>query len=197
MGATMSGETGSYIRSSELLSRGASRLVIVDVQEKLVPLIAAGEMMVSNCRRLIEGARALGVPVFATEQYPKGLGRTVPALRELFDAIPEKLRFSSVEVLNWGFAGDGTSDRDQVVVAGIEAHVCVLQTALDLIAHGYRVFVPADAVASRGELDWKIALDRLASAGAVIATTESVLFEWCETAGTPEFKQISRLIKQG
>ena len=186
----------SYVRSHELLSRAESRLLIVDVQDKLVPMISHHERMVGNCRRLIQGANLLNVPVFATEQYPKGLGHTVPPLAELLGTIPDKQRFSCAEVLAWGLAAEQADNRFQIVVAGIEAHVCVLQTVLDLLACGFQVFVPADAVSSRGELDWKIALDRMSSGGAVITTTESVLFEWCEKSGTPEFKQISQLIKE-
>src|SRR6185295_2288401 len=100
------------------------------------------------------------------------------------------------EVLEWGTAAEQADNRYQVVVAGMEAHVCVQQTVLDLLSSGFQVFVPADAVSSRGELDWKIALDRMAGNGATIVTTESVLFEWCEVSGTPEFKQISQLIKE-
>ena len=184
------------VRNHELLSRTESKLLIVDVQEKLVPLIATAERMIANCRRLIQGAKILEVPVFATEQYPKGLGPTVGALKELCGMIPEKQRFSCAEVLNWGTAAEQSDNRFQIVVAGIEAHVCVLQTVFDLLAAGFQVFVPADAIASRGELDWKIALDRMSGGGAVITTTESVLFEWCERSGTPEFKQISQLIKE-
>jgi nicotinamidase-related amidase len=184
-----------YLRSSELLSRHASKLLIVDVQEKLTPAIPNVGRMISNCRRLIEGAKILGVPTFATEQYPKGLGATVPELASLLTDRPAKVRFSCVECLGWGFAAEQTDDRHQVVVAGMEAHVCVLQTVLDLLAHGYRVFVPADAVASRNDFDWDVALQRMSSCGATITTTESVLFEWCEVAGTPEFKQISELVK--
>ena len=186
----------TYLRSSELLSRHASRLLIVDVQEKLTPAIPDVERMISNCRRLIEGAKILGVPAFATEQYPKGLGATVPELASLLTDRPAKVRFSCAECLNWGFAAEQSDDRHQVVVAGIEAHVCVLQTVLDLLAHGYRVFVPADAVASRNDFDWDVALQRMSSCGATITTTESVLFEWCEVAGTVEFKQISQLVKE-
>lgn len=187
----------SYVRSHELVSRTESKLLIVDVQEKLVPMIANFERMLGNCRRLIQGARILDVPVFATEQYPKGLGHTVAPLAELLGSVPEKQRFSCAEVLDWGLAAEQADNRFQIVVAGIEAHVCVLQTVLDLLAGGFQVFVPADAVSSRGELDWKIALDRMSTGGAVITTTESVLFEWCERSGTPEFKQISQLIKEG
>jgi nicotinamidase-related amidase len=99
-------------------------------------------------------------------------------------------------VLGWQPAAVDPEGRDQIIVAGIEAHVCVLQTVLDLLAVGFRVYVPADAVASRKKLDWKIALGRMASHGAVITTTESVLFECCETAAAAEFKAISRLVKE-
>ena len=185
----------TYLRSPEVVSRANCRLLIVDVQAKLVPLIPVAEALIANNRKLIAGAKALGIPTFATEQYPRGLGGTVPELAEHFETIPEKLRFSCAEVLDWGPAAGEPNDRDQVIVAGIEAPVCVLQTVLDLLALGYRVFVPADAVASRKKLDWKIALERMANHGATLTTTEPVLFECCEVAGTPEFKEISRLIK--
>lgn len=187
----------TILRSPELVSRRSSRLLIVDMQTRLLPLIRESERTIRNCGKLIDGARVLGVPVFATEQYPKGLGPTTPELAGRLETIPEKDRFSCSEVLNWGTAASVEDDRFQVVVAGIEAHVCVMQTALDLIAAGFQVFIPADAVASRGELDWKIALERLSASGATILTTESVLFEWCEVSGTPEFKEISRLVKEG
>jgi len=188
-------DASELFRSPELLSRGDSRLLIVDMQEKLLPFIPVAGKVIRNCRRLIEGAQALGVPIYSTEQYPKGLGATTPELAPFFDAIPAKQRFSGAQALGWGIAGSQPDDRFKIVVAGIEAHVCVQQTALDLMAQGFRVFIPADAVASRGKLDWKIALDRLSASGATLATTESVLFEWCETSAAPEFKQISKLIK--
>src|SRR5262245_17716503 len=184
------------LRSPELLSRNECRLLIVDVQEKLVPKIFELDRLLANCRMLIQGAGILGVPVFATEQYPKGLGHTVPQLAELLGPPAQKLRFSCAEALDWGAAREDTCDRFQIVVAGMEAHVCVLQTVLDLLGSGFQVYVPADAVSSRGELDWKIALERMSNAGATIVTTESVLFEWCEVSGSPEFKQISQLIKE-
>ncbi|HTI50160.1 MAG TPA: isochorismatase family protein [Planctomycetaceae bacterium] len=186
----------SYFRSGELLSRDASRLVIVDVQEKLLPLIPAADRVVANCGRLIDAAKIFHVPVFATEQYPKGLGPTAKALAERLGSRPAKQRFTCAEALGWGTAAEQPDQRHQVVVAGIESHVCVLQTVLDLLAAGFQVFVPADAVASRGELDREIALNRMAGCGATIVTVESVLFEWCEQSGTPEFKQISQLVKE-
>jgi hypothetical protein len=184
-----------YLRSPELLSRHESRLLIVDVQEKLVPMIAGIYRMLANCRMLLQGAKILGVPAFVTEQYPKGLGKTVPQLAELLDPAAEKLRFSCAEVLDWGVATAQPDNRFQIVVAGIEAHVCVLQTVLDLLGSGFQVYVAADAVSSRDEFDRRIAFDRMSAGGATIVTTESVLFEWCEQSGTPEFKQISQLIK--
>ena len=118
-------------------------------------------------------------------------------LAELLGPLPEKIRFSAAEVLDWPAAAARDDDRDQVVVAGIETHVCVQQTVLDLLSQGYRVYVPADAVASRRKLDWKMALERMANCGAMLTTAESMLFEWCEVADTPEFKQVLDLIRPG
>lgn len=182
-------------RSHELLAADESRLLVVDVQERLVPHIASSESVVANCLKLVSGADTLSVPVTATEQYPQGLGATVPQLAELLPERPEKIDFSCLNSLDWTSTGHEPEGRFKVVVCGIEAHVCVLQTTLDLLAHGFRVFVAADAVGSRKELDREIALQRMSASGAVITTTESILFEWCERAGTPEFKEISRLVK--
>src|SRR5579872_6854254 len=102
-----------YVRSHELVSRAASRLLIVDVQEKLVPMIANYQRMIANCRQLIQGAKILEVPVYSTEQYPKGLGHTVAPLAELLGSIPEKQLFSCAEVLNWGLAAEQADARDQ------------------------------------------------------------------------------------
>lgn len=187
----------SYVRNPELLSSGSSRLLIVDVQEKLLPLIPVGDRLLHNCRRLLDGAKIVGVPAFGTEQYPKGLGPMMPDLASRLGQMPDKVYFSCVPALGWGSAAEAADDRDQVVVAGMETHVCVLQTVLDLLAAGYRVHVPADAVASRSEMDWRIALERMASSGATVTTVESVLFEWCERAGTPEFKAIQKMIIEG
>lgn len=186
-----------HLRSPELLASETSRLLIVDVQDKLLPLIPVADRLVHNCRRLLDGAKIVSVPAFATEQYPKGLGRTKAELAERLGQIPDKVLFSCVPALGWGTAAELNDDRDQIVVAGMETHVCVLQTVLDLIANGFRVHVPADAVASRSEMDWQIALERMASSGATITTVEAVLFEWCRQAGTPAFKEIQKLIIEG
>lgn len=186
-----------YVPSPELLSADNSRLLIVDVQEKLVPLIPIGPRLIHNCRRLLDGAKVMNVPAFGTEQYPKGLGRMMPELASRLGTLPQKVVFSCAPALDWGQAAEIDDDRDQVVVAGMETHVCVLQTVLDLLSAGFRVHIPADAVASRSELDWRVALDRLASSGATITTVEAVLFEWCQRAGTPQFKEIQKLIIEG
>jgi len=181
-------------RSFELLSRVDSRLAVIDMQEKLLPHIPVGEMVLANCAKLIAAAQILGVPVSATEQYPRGLGPTAAALRDKLPPPIEKIRFSAAEALAPQTAALAVDGREKLVLCGIEAHVCVLQTALDLMNAGYRIYLPADAVASRHKHDWKWALRRLADAGAILTTTEAILFEWCETAASPDFKQISNLV---
>ena len=186
--------SNDYLRSGELLSRTNSRVLIVDVQAKLIPLIADHGRVVGNCRRLLEAVGILGIATHATEQYPQGLGPTIPELAALLPEPLEKLRFSAAEVLDWSLDMDGP---ENVLVAGIEAHVCILQTCFDLLAAGFSVHVPADAVGSRSEADRDTALWRLRDAGVVVTCTESVLFEWCEVSGTEEFRQISKLIRAG
>jgi len=180
-------------RSPELMSRGDSALLVVDVQTRLLAAMAPPATLVWNIRRLIRGAQTLGIPVAATEQYPRGLGPTAIELGELLPEIPSKLMFSCRECRSIF-----DSFRDQgifkLLVVGIEAHVCVQQTVLDLLAEGFQVYVALDAVASRHPLDSETALRRMESAGATLTTTEAALFEWCEVAGTPEFKQISALV---
>ncbi len=182
-------------RSPELMSVGQTALVVVDVQEKLLPHIANRRRVAWNVRRLIDGAQILGLPVVATEQYPRGLGPTVPELAERLGSIPSKLTFS-------GCGCPGLFDDLQargihkLLVCGIEAHVCVQQTVLDLLGAGWRVYVAADAVGSRYDFDYQMALRRMDSAGATLTTTEAALFEWCEVAGTPVFKEISRLVRE-
>lgn len=185
----------SYVRSPELMDRQRSRLLIVDVQDKFRSVIWQYERMLHQCVKLVRGAQILSVPQFVTEQYPQGLGTTDRELAALLPPPIEKNRFSCAECLNWGTAAEQSDGRTQVVVAGIESHVCVLQTCFDLLSDGFRVFVPADAVSSRFESNYHAALNRLANAGCVITSTESVLFEWCETSGTPEFKRIAGLVR--
>lgn len=169
-------------------------LLVVDVQAKLMDRMPYGPLIVANTARLIRAARALELPVWATEQYPRGLGPTVPELLELLPHRPSKTTFSCCGVHELIEQLHGRGIR-HVTLAGVEAHVCVAQTALDLLGMGFAVQVPADAVASRTTLDWKYALRRLERAGAVVSTTEAVLFEWTGTADSPAFKAISNLVK--
>ena len=182
-------------RSPELMSRSDSALLVVDVQEKLVPAIATAGRIVWNVRRLIDGASLLGLPVVASEQYPQGLGPTVPELASRLEHRPAKLSFSCGELPEL-FADLRRQNVEKLLLCGIETHVCVQQTALDLLADGWRVYVAADATGSRHDLDHQVALRRMESSGAVITTAEAALFEWCQAAGTPEAKQISRIVRE-
>jgi nicotinamidase-related amidase len=187
--------TQNLPRSTERMSRNDTALLVIDVQKKLVEAIADGPRVVWNVRRLVDGAKVLGLPILGTEQYPKGLGPTVPELAERLGTLPSKLTFSCGGCPGL-FQALPAQGKRNILVCGIEAHVCVQQTVLDLLADGWRVFVAADAVGSRFEIDYRFALQRMDSAGATITTTEAALFEWCDAAGTPEFKQISQLARE-
>lgn len=181
-------------RSPELMGRDDTALLVVDMQERLLPHIADHQIVQWNVGRLIDGARILGVPVFATEQYPQGLGPTVAELAERLGDRPSKLTFSCA-----GCEGLFRSFRDQqrhkILVTGTETHVCVQQTVLDLLAEGFRAYVAVDAVGSRTPKDRDTALRRMESSGAVLTTAEAALFEWCAVAGSDQFKQISKLVR--
>jgi nicotinamidase-related amidase len=182
-------------RSPELMSRHDTALLVIDVQTKLLAAMSPPATLIWNIGRLIRGAQVLGLRVAATEQYPKGLGPTTSELAEMLPEIPAKVMFSCREC---GQLFDDFRERGiyKILVAGIEAHVCVQQTVLDLLGAGFRLYVTVDAVASRFPLDCKTALRRMDSAGATLTTTEAALFEWCEVAGTAEFKQISAVVRE-
>lgn len=182
-------------RSPELMSASDTALLVVDVQGKLVSLIPGHQRIVWNIRRLLDAAKLLGVAAAATEQYPQGLGPTVSELAERLESIPGKLRFSCGECAKI-FSDWNDRGLFKVLVVGIEAHVCVQQTVLDLLAAGRRVYLAIDAIGSRFDIDYQTALRRMDSAGATLTTTEAALFEWCEVAGTPAFKEISRLVRE-
>jgi nicotinamidase-related amidase len=182
-------------RSNQLMNAGNSALLVIDVQEKLLPLIPNHRRIVWNIGRLLDAAKLLGVRSLATEQYPKGLGATVAELRERLPEPPEKSMFSCRECSAL-FAPLRDEGIDNVLLVGIEAHVCVQQTALDLLAQGFNVFLAVDAIGSRIELDYSIAIERMKGSGATATTTESVLFEWCESSANPQFKLISQMVRQ-
>ncbi len=171
-----------------LLERDRTALVIIDVQEGFRPYDAfAG--VVSGCAKLVDAARVLGVPIVVTEQYPKGLGHTASEVGLDREAPVEKTVFSAARAEGFDLQG-----RDQAIVCGIEAHVCVSQTVHDLLGQNVEVHVPADAVGSRNAVDYERALPRLEQAGAVVTTIEAALLELCERAGTPEFKAVQKVI---
>jgi len=179
-----------------LISRQRSLLLIVDIQEKLAPAIDQGELAIKNNLRLLEGARQLAIPVFISEQYVRGLGPTVAAIKTgAVDAqFFEKTYFSCTRqpgVLERLKA----SGRQQVILTGMETHVCVLQTALGLLDAGFDVFLVSDAASSRTPESRAMAIERLRAAGAIIVTSEMVLFEWLEQACTDEFRRLLPLIK--
>ena len=183
------------MRLTERLTAEHGALLVVDLQEKLLARMADRERVVSNALRLVRGAGLLRIVTLATEQYPQGLGPSVAALIDLVPHRVEKTTFhccAAPQLLEQLY---GRKVR-HVTLAGIEAHVCVAQTALELLNLGFHVQVPADAVASRHRVDWEFALRRLEQAGAVVSTTEAVLFEWTERSDRPEFKAISALIKE-
>lgn len=182
-------------RSGELICRDRSALVVIDLQEKLLPAIHRAEHVVWNAGRLAAAAALFDVPRFLTEQYPRGLGPTESALRDALPSPVEKTRFSCGQCDDI-IASLRDNGRPQVVLAGIESHVCVLQSALDLSGLGFRVFVVEDATSSRDAAAHESALRRLAAAGVSLVMTESVLFEWCEDASHPQFKALSSLVRQ-
>jgi nicotinamidase-related amidase len=177
------------------LTAPGGTLLVVDLQEKLLRAIQGRDRVLANSLLLVRIARILDVPVFATEQYPKGLGPTVDSLAELIPDRPAKTTFHALAApgIAEGLASAGV---EHVTLAGIEAHVCIAQTALELLRLGYRVQVPADAVGSRFAIDREFALRRLEQAGVVITTTESAFFEWLGGAEHSKFKEISALVKE-
>jgi nicotinamidase-related amidase len=173
-----------------------SVLCVVDVQEKLMPHIADHKAVEKGCRTMIEAAKILSVPLLWTEQYPKGLGRTVPVISEALKglAVWEKTSFGCLG--SSGVLEELQSlERNTLVLTGIETHVCVLQTALDALNANYRVAIVADAVGSRRESDRQLALERLRQAGGIIVSLEMILMEWVRDAADPRFKDILKLIK--
>lgn len=173
-----------------------SCLIVIDMQERLVPAMQAPAKTIKNAGTLMQTANRLSVPTILTEQYPKGLGPTVPELLKFAGTSPvlEKLHFSCMkdDAFSSHFKSLG---RKQAVIAGMEAHICVLQTGMHLMEEGFEIFIVTDATSSRTPESEKACLDRLSAAGAGIVTTEMVVFEWLGQAATPEFKELLPLVK--
>jgi len=172
-----------------ILDRDRAALVVIDVQEGFRPAVQRFERVAENAGKLVQAARILGLPVVVTEQYPKGLGHTAPEVGLDGEQPLEKVCFAASEADGFDLRG-----RDQALLCGIEAHVCVLQTALRLLP-GVEVHVARDAVTSRRRQDRDVGIRKMERAGAVITSVETALFELLGRAGTPEFKEVQALVK--
>ncbi len=183
-------------RHPGLARRKDSFVVVIDMQPALWERAWEKERARSGVQLLVQGARMLGLPVIATEQNPARLGRTMPEVAELLDGAPviEKMAFSCCGEPGF-MQALAALGRKTAILCGTETHICVTQTALDLLHAGYRVQVPADAAAGRGEINWRVALEALRAAGVIVTTVEAVLFQLLERADTDEFRALARLIK--
>jgi isochorismate hydrolase len=184
-----------HVRSPQRLDCDRSGLLVIDLQEKLLPVVPSGHAVIRQVHRLLDAAEILKIPFAATVQYPQGLGPLEASLGDRIPSVQAKTAFSAAVCRDaielW--LGEG---RDQVVVTGIETPICIMQTVLDLLAEGVEVFVAAEAVAARDGRAHEISLDRMRDCGATVLPVESVLFEWCSDASRPEFKAISALVKK-
>ncbi len=178
------------------LEKEDSVLILIDFQEKLMPAIKANDELEKTVIKLIKGCRVFNVPVIMTQQYTKGLGETVAPIREAAGELSpvEKTAFSCMGEPEFIQELERIG-RTSVIIAGIEAHICVQQTVLDLLESGYRVFIVYDCIGSRNNQDKKYAGRRMTASGAIGTTYESVLFELCKNAKTEGFKEISRLVR--
>ncbi len=179
------------------LDRARAVLLVVDVQSRLAPAMPADALarVVKYGRALVGAAKELGIPVISTEQYPKGLGPLIPELREVLPSPPlVKMHFSCGADPAFAAALEKTGRR-QVIVCGMETHVCVFQTVRDLVAMGYEVHLCSDAVSSRAEVHRQSGIDLCRQAGAVITNAETVIFDLLHVAGTAEFKKVAPLVK--
>jgi len=177
------------------IKREQSVGLIIDIQEKLFPHMDQKESLLKKTAMLLEGLKVLGIPLVITEQYPKGLGPTIKQISEVVpEVVIEKIAFSCCDeptVLR----SPHFQNRKTVIICGIEAHVCVLQTVVDLIGSRFSAVVVEDCISSRNPVDKQVALERMRAEGAVVSTCESILFELARVAGTDEFKAISRIVK--
>ncbi len=179
------------------LDRDSAVLLVIDVQEKLCRAMDQEVLrqLTGNVSILLETAKEMNIPVLMTEQYTRGLGETLPEIRE-------KLSVAASEKMSFSCCGDEACmnrledlRRKQVIVTGMETHVCVLQTVLDLLSRGYHVHIVSDAVMSRKKKNWKLGLNMASSSGAVITSTETAMFQLLKIAGTEEFKKLSKLVR--
>lgn len=177
------------------LTQEEAALMLVDIQERLVPAMPYGQESIQKTNILIAVANKLHIPIIATEQYPKGLGKTVPQISDNFQGVSvyEKITFS-------GYTEEISANlkrlaKKKIIIVGMETHICVFQTVRELLANGYQVFVVKDAVCSRTKENYRNGLSQMSVMGAVVTNTETVVFDLIKEAGTPLFKELSKLIK--
>lgn len=182
--------------SDFLLDKEEAVLLIIDIQERLVPAMKEKDTVIKNCQHLIELAKMYTIPIVVTEQYPRGLGKTVP---ELQTSLSE---YRPIEKTSFGCCGEPAFmtelkklNRKKVIIAGMETHVCVLQTVTGLLKDGFTPHLVADAVCSRSDANKSVGIEYMRNAGAVITCTETVLFQLLKAAGSEEFKKIAQRIK--
>jgi nicotinamidase-related amidase len=179
-----------------ILSKEKTILVLIDIQEKLLKVMWKNEELILNLSKLIRAFKIMEIPILLTEQYPEGMGKTDESISELVNQIEpiEKLCFSCIGKDDFDEKLKA-SGKKQVVLAGIESHICVLQTALDLLDQGYFVYLPYDATSSRKESDYRNALERMQKEGVAVGSIESAIFELLKVADTPQFRKILKIIK--
>ena len=181
--------------SQRIINRERAGIVVVDIQTKLTKVMRRPAFMVDNVVRLLRFSALMDLPVVVTEQYPRMMGTTLPEVREAvpkFDPLP-KMEFDCCGNHDFNTRLKAASI-DQIILTGLETHICILQTCLSLLEAGYKVYVPRDGVDSRTEENWQVGLELMKSAGAVITSAETIIFQILKKAGTAEFKQAMKLI---
>ena len=179
------------------LSHARAALLVIDIQERIAAAMDSSDLdrVVKNTKILIETARRLGLPIVVSQQYPKGLGPTLPAIEDALAGAPKLYRFDKLEFSAAAAPEFPKIDRDQWIVCGMEAHVCVYQTARGLVTRGHDVHVALDAICSRTEANWNVARGLLERTRAIPTSTETVVFDLLERAGSEDFKALSKLVK--
>lgn len=184
-----------FIRHPKILKKENSALLVIDIQERILPAMMNTDQILENALKLIRGFKVMNLPVYYTEQYPKGLGHTAKILQdELTGDAVQKMSFSCFGASDL-FKALIQKRLTQIVVCGVESHVCVQQSAMDLTANGFQVYLAADAASSRRGIDYNTAMDRMRMNGIQVTTTESILFELLNICGTDEFKAVSKIVK--
>jgi nicotinamidase-related amidase len=194
---TLDPSSSAAVSARQLLDPQECALVVIDIQEKLLPPIHENQRLVRNSQLMIRLANILSLPVIVTTQYVKGLGQVIPEIASLLPQV------TPLDKLEFGCFGNGEfcsnvanlSKSNTLLLCGMETHICVLQTALGALAQGHRVHVAADAVGSRTELNWQLGLQRMRDAGAVISSTEMMIYELLGRSGTPAFKEMLKHLK--